>query len=321
MKKTAIFIAASLAVAATLALGFAKSRNGLEIAKVVRGTAITAVYATGTVEPVEQAEIASDRTRRVVMYFKDEGAAVSKGEKLVQLEDEAEKANLDSTTARVKFLKSELERKQKLLKDGYATRREVEDLNRDLDENLAKADSLQHEIDRLALTSPLDGIILRREVEPGEIADPGKGIIWVGKPFPKRISAEVDEEDIGIVQTGQNVLIKADAFPDSTLEGKISEITPKGDSVNKVFRARISLPDETPLKVGMTTEVNIIAEKDDNALIIPSSSVSNSMVWKKEGRGFVKTPVKTSPAQENTLKLISGLNEGDEVLKNFQQKK
>ena len=80
------------------------------------------------------------------------------------------------------------------------------------------------------------------------------------------VTAEVDEEDIARCRPGQQAVIKADAFPGRVLKGQVNEITPLGDPLNKSYRVRVALPDDTPLHLGMTTELNIIVSEQPNAL-------------------------------------------------------
>jgi hypothetical protein len=69
-----------------------------------------------------------------------------------------------------------------------------------------------------------------------------------------RITAE--EEDISSVSRGQKVLVHADAFPGRIFEGRVTEIRPKGGPVARSFRVRISLPQDTPLMIGVIADTN-----------------------------------------------------------------
>ncbi len=306
-----------LLIIAALAAGiyfYSRPRLSADTVEATRGQAVRAVYATGVVEPVEWAMLSADKTRRVTAILKDEGAVVQAGDPLVQLDDSVEESQESDARARVKFAGDDLARKRKLLAGGATFKRSVEEAEREHAQAEATLEAAQRERARLLLKAPMAGMVLRREVEPGETIQAGEAAMWVGKPVPLRITAEVDEEDIGIVKLGQQALIKADAFPGQALEGKITEITPKGDPVNKVFRARVGLADNTPLKIGMTTEVNIITEVVENALLIPVASESAGQVW-KPGRKPEPVPVKIGIRGENQLQVLEGLSEGDIILR------
>ena len=148
-------------------------------------------------------------------------------------------------------------------------------------------------LDDYTITAPMDGVVLRRDGEVGEIAEAGQILFRVGVPKPLQVVAEVNEEDIPRVAVGQTVLLRTDAFPDRRLEGKVREITPMGDAVAKTYRIRIALPDDTPLQLGMSVEANVVTrEKADALLSRPMrcratrcSSIDGDRVAQAAGRG------------------------------------
>ena len=136
-------------------------------------------------------------------------------------------------------------------------------------------------IEHLMLRAPMDGTILRRDGEVGEVVDSGQVLFWVGRPVPLWIIAEVDEKDIPLVTVDQKTLVKADAFPSQELWGSVSQITPKGDPVNKSYRVRIRLPEYSPLRIGMTTEVNIVVAEKTDTLLVPAAAAGPRWVDKQ----------------------------------------
>jgi RND family efflux transporter MFP subunit len=164
------------------------------------------------------------------------------------------------------------------------------------------------------LRSPMDGTVLRRDGEVGETARPEDVLFWIGRDSPLRIEAEVDEEDIPLVTVGQPALIKADAFSGRILDGKVADITPKGDPVNKSYRVRIGLPPETPLMIGMTVESNIVVRREDAALLVPQGALSGGHVFVLvEGRA-VRRAVVMGVVGQGVVEIRDGLAEGDTVV-------
>lgn len=282
---------------------------------VARDTVVHAVYATGTVEPVYWAQLAPYKTARLMEIVHYEGDKITKGDVIARMENRAEKQRLAEAKASLDFAQKELERNAVLIEQQAISRREFEDTQRRQREAAAQVRSLQHAVDDLTLITPVDGVVLRRDIELGEVAEAGKTIFWVGQPIPLRITADVDEEDIAQVSFGQKALIKADAFEGRVFEGTVSEITPKGDPINKVFRVRIRLPDDTPLLTGMTTEVNILTKTVNNALVIPATSEAGGFAWRVDGARPLKTEVRTGVRSETMVEVTEGLKEGDLVLR------
>lgn len=309
-----MFPLAALGLAlAALALWRWHSFNHHETVTSKRGAAVQAVYATGEVEPVYWADVATQVPGRVIAVWAQDGQEVKKGDILAQLDDTVEASQLHEFIARLDYLEKERKRLEQLSKRDVASRRAYEQVVSDYNAVQAQITAQTHVIERMRVTAPLDGVILRRDVEPGEVVTLSDSIFWVGKLKPLRITAEVDEEDIPLVKTGQKALIKADAFADQPVEGMVGDITPKGDPVNKNFRVRIALPGHSPLMIGMTVEVNIITREEKNALLVPASSVIEDHVWIQDRHAIRKRKIKTGIRNDQYVQILDGLS-GNETL-------
>jgi RND family efflux transporter MFP subunit len=159
----------------------------------------------------------------------------------------------------------------------------------------------------------MDGLVLRRDGEIGEIAETGQILFRVGVPKPLQVVAEVNEEDIPRVAVGQTALLRTDAFAGRRLEGKVHEITPMGDSVAKTYRIRIALPDDTPLHVGMSVEANVVTRQKDNALLIPADAVQGRQVLVIDGNRIRLRQVEIGVRGTRNVEVVSGLREGERI--------
>jgi RND family efflux transporter MFP subunit len=163
------------------------------------------------------------------------------------------------------------------------------------------------------IRAPMDGVVLRKDGEIGAVVKAGDAICWIGQAKPLRVTADIDEEDAPRLMLGQQALITADAFPDRVIEGQVNEITPMGDPINKSYRARISLPDDSPLLFGMTTEVNIIVRHVDDAILVPLDALKAGAVWSVVDGTAHRIAVKAGVYGDNNVEIRDGLK-GDEVL-------
>jgi RND family efflux transporter MFP subunit len=244
-----------------------------------RGPAVEAVYATGTVEPVRWAKIASTETGRIVAYPAVEGQAVQAGEILVRLDDIKARAQVRELEVRVDFLERDLKRYAALVKSSTVSRQAYERVQSDLDQARASLVVARQRLADLTIVAPLDGIVLRKDGEVGEVVKSDDVLLWVGRDRPYWITAEVDEEDVPRVKPGQRTLISADAYPDEVFDGTVAEITPMGDPINKNYRVRVLLPTDSPLLVGMTVEANIVVRVHEDALLVPEAAVVGDVLW------------------------------------------
>ena len=159
----------------------------------------------------------------------------------------------------------------------------------------------------------MNGVVLRRDGEIGEIAEAGQILFRVGVPLPLQVVAEVNEEDIPRVALKQTVLFRTDAFPDRRLEGTVREITPMGDVVAKTYRIKVALPDDTPLKPGMSVEANIVTRERPDALLVPAGAVQGNAVFVIDGNRARKREVKIGIRGTRAVEVLDGLKEGERV--------
>jgi RND family efflux transporter MFP subunit len=308
-------VALALAVAAAALLAWWWAGRGLEVttAAPVRGTAVEIVYATGAVEPVRWAKVASLVRDRIVDLCYCEGKTVAKGDVLVRLDDREPKAQLQELRAREDFAKREMARVTSLLDRGFATTQAFERMSTDLRQVQALISLQLEKLVEYTITSPMDGVVLRRDGEIGEIADVGQILFRVGVPKPLQVVAEVNEEDIPRVVVGQAVLLRTDAFAGRRLDGTVHEITPMGDAVAKTYRIRIALPDDTPLHVGMSVEANVIAREKKDALLVPADAVQGQQVLVLDGDRLRRRKVEIGIRGTRNVEILSGLGEGERV--------
>ncbi len=164
------------------------------------------------------------------------------------------------------------------------------------------------------MVSPVSGTVLRQDGEPGEVMQPGQIMFWVGEPKPLRVTAEIDEEDIVRLSLNQKALLKADAFPGQALVSSVAEITPKGDPVNKTYRVRLALPDDSRLLIGMTVEVNVIVRETPDALLVPALALDGAHVWVIKDGQAEKRAVKIGVKGAREGEILEGVAEGEMVI-------
>ena len=278
-----------------------------------RGTAVEIVYATGGVEPVRWAKVASVIRDRIIEICDCEGQAVKKGDVLARLDDREVQAGLKELKAREAFLQREMSRVTELIARGAATTQAHERAGMDLQTVQGLISVQTEKIGDYTIVAPMDGIVLRRDGEIGEIAEAGQILFRVGVPKPLQVVAEVNEEDIPRVALKQTVLFRTDAFPDRRLEGTVREITPMGDVNAKTYRIKAALPDDTPLKPGMSVEANIITREKPNALLIPTDALQGEAVFVIDGNRVRKRVIKIGIKGTRMTEVLSGLNDGERV--------
>lgn len=311
---------AAAVVVAVLALAAAwwAWGRGAEVKTVspVVGDAAEVVYATGIVEPVTWAKVSALQRKRIVELCHCEGRRVKKGDVLARLDDSAERAVLRELEARLERVKEEAERLKILLTRNATTRTGYEEKLTQVREYEARVAAQKDRIDDLALKSPIDGIVLRRDGEVGEMAGTGANdvLLWVGQPKPLQVVAEVNEDDILKVTPGQKSLLRHEGSTGTPLTATVDRITPKGDPQTKTFRVYLTLPDDTPLKIGMSVEANIIVREAKGALLLPAEAIADNAVQVVANGRIERRTVKVGIRGTRMVEITDGVKMGDVVV-------
>jgi RND family efflux transporter MFP subunit len=314
LKKFGLYVIAILIIVAVIVVLTLRSLTPVQTSPIVRGPAVEAVYATGIVEPVLWAKVGPKSTGRIAEIMSHEGDTVKRGTVLARLDDREARANTKQLAAREEFLRDEEKRYQELFAKQLISRQVYEKAVSDHEQALESLNAARQALSDLTLVSPLAGKVLRQDGQAGEVVTNTSVLFWVGESDRLWVVADVDEEDIPRIRLKQRVLIKADAFAGRTLEGTVVEITPKGDPVNKTYRVRIGLTAGTPLKIGMTTEVNIIVSEAQDTLLAPASAVVDGHVWRVQNGRAIRRDIKTGILGDQKIQILSGVEAGDKVI-------
>lgn len=283
-----------------------------------RGPAVEAVYGSGIVEPEVMVAIGPKVSGRLQELAVDEGDAVRKDAVLARLDGRDLAATVAEWESRVRFGEAEFRRIEALSRRRLAAATDLDRARNELATASAARDRVREQLADMTLRAPDDGVILRREGEIGQLQRPGDTLFWFSCCGGLRVSAEIDEEDIPSVQPGQRVLIAADAFPERVFDGTVSEITPKGDPVARSFRVRIALPADTPLRVGMTADCNIIVAERADALLVPATAIAGDKLWVIRDGRLAEQAVTLGAGRDGLVEIRAGLAADDMVVSHFR---
>jgi HlyD family secretion protein len=279
---------------------------------------------------------------------------------LKSAEADFERAKVDAEGPDVPLLKRAYERAVGMAKEGVVSASALDDAQRNYDmavnkQNVAKAQvivlkakiaqaqaevardranlkQLEEQLSYTDIESPIDGIVLSRDVEMGDavssilvLGSAATLVMTLGDTSEVYVKGKVDESDIGKVYLGQPARIKVESFKDKTFNGKVTKISPMGVEKDNVttFEVRVSINNPGgELKAEMTANAEVILDEHKNVLQIPEGSI----MYDKDKKASVEIP--DSKAKDGKRKiavnigisngakteLLGGLKEGDEVV-------
>jgi HlyD family secretion protein len=343
-----------------------------KLAAVEKGNLARSVVATGKIQPLTRVEIKSKASGIVKRLFVDYGDRVKEGQVLAELDREQleaavreARANLIAAQASYErnrieaegpdlpFLKSSLERSRKLYADGLIAPSLLEDADKayqmglnkqtaaksqaavaraEVEKARASLERFETDLKYATITSPMDGLVLSRDVEVGDavssilvLGSQATLVMRLGDVSEVYVLGKVDEADIGKVFLGQRARIVVESFKDKSFEGKVTKISPLGVEKDNVttFEVRVSIQNPGgELKANMTANAEVILEEKKNVLMVPESAVvydkdrkpSLEVPDPKADNGRRKVAVKLGISNGVKTEVADGLKEGDKVV-------
>ncbi|MGE4410719.1 MAG: efflux RND transporter periplasmic adaptor subunit [Sphingobium sp.] len=285
----------------------------IAVARAHRGEAVGLVYATGFVEPTQPVSVIARLTAPVTAIYAAEGDRVRRGQPLVRLDDGDLRNTLDEARAQSRGASLTEQRSVALYKQGWATKASRDSAVATAEAARAAERAAGAKLGQYVIRAGIDGIVIKRDVEPGDLATPTRVLMQLGDPARTRITATIDERDISRIHAGQKALLSSDAWPDRIVNGHVTMVTPTGNPNERAFRARLAIDDKAELPMGMTLEVNIISRRVANAVLIPTSALDNGHVWLvKDGR-LHRQQVRTGISGTRETQILSGLADGAQI--------
>lgn len=271
-----------------------------------------------------------------------------------------ERAKVDAEGPDVPMNKRAYDRAQSMAKDGVVSASALDDAQKNYDmsvnkQNVAKAQvtvlkakiaqaqaqvaqdqanlkQLEEQLSYTDIVSPMNGIVLSRDVEVGDavssilvLGSSATLVMTIGDTSEVYVKGKVDESDIGKVYLGQPARIKVESFKDKTFNGKVTKISPMGVEKDNVttFEVRVSINNPGgELKAEMTANAEIILDEHKNVLQIPEGAIMYDKDKKasveipdpKAKDGKKKIPVEIGISNGAKTELLKGLKEGDQVV-------
>src|SRR5262249_40496255 len=280
----------------------------LTTAAVTRGSLVSVVSATGTLQPVTTVQVGSQVSAIVESLSADFNSIVRKGQRLAKLDQstflstlEQARANLagaqadadrlrvaktaaDAALARAQELAArDLLPAQDLQAATTAARTaaaQVTGAGAKVEQAKSAVETAQVNLDKTVITSPIDGVVTARNVDVGQTVSASFSaptlFVIAADLSAMRLSASVDESDVGQVAAGQSVSFRVDAYPSETFYGRVSQIRLDPATLNNVvtYAAMIDAPNpELKLKPGMTATATIEVARRDDVLRVPSAAL------------------------------------------------
>ena len=186
----------------------------------------------------------------------------------------------------------------------------------------AASAAAQARLKQTAVLAPADARVLTRQVEPGQIVQPGKALMALALAGPTQLLAQVDERFLDQLQPGQSAMVVADAFAGQRFAAKVLSIAPSVDAQRGAIEVKFALDQQAPafLREDMTLSVEVETGRRARALVLPlralrtQASLESATVLVLDGGRAQQRQVRLGLRTLSAVEVLEGLSEGDEVL-------
>lgn len=364
--KKIILIAVAVVVVAGAGIWFfagspAKHKVTYATANVSKGDISNSVTATGTIEPVTEVEVGTQVSGIIDKIYVDYNSVVTKGQLIAEMdratlqsELASQQATYDGAKAEYEYQKKNYERSKGLHEKSLISDTDFEQAlynyqkaKSSYDSSKASLAKAERNLAYATITSPIDGVVISRDVEAGQTVASGfetPTLFTIAADLTQmQVVADVDEADIGDVEEGQRVSFTVDAYPNDVFEGKVTQIrlgatssSSSTTSTTTVVTYEVVISAHNPdlkLKPRLTANITIYTLDKQGVLSVPAKALrftpavplvgANAVVkdcegehkvWTREGDTFTAHPVSIGISNGIVTEITGGINEGTQIV-------
>ena len=292
----------------------------VEVAPVVRGSIARSVTVSGVIEPIRTVGVNSQLSGALLSIHAEEGDRVAAGEPLARLDDREIRAQLAAAEASFEVADAAFRRAEQLRENQIITQAEYE---RDRTARAAarsQLDQLRARAGYAVVAAPIGGIVTEKRVEAGDVVGNQTRLFTVADVSTLVVRVGVSELDVVELSPGDRVAVALDAYPGRTFGGQVRRVFPSGDPTTRLVPVEVALDsdDAAVSRPGFLARVTFALNARSDVLLIPGNAIvsgsgSQSVFLVQDGRA-IRRSVGTGLTSEGRIEVVSGLEEGDQVV-------
>ena len=301
-----------------------------EAEKVKKENALTF---SGDVKAYEESVVSARVAGRVSQVVVENGDAVAAGQPLVLLENteftnllSINQATLKKAEANLASVKANHERFIQLFQSGAVSRKDLDDVETGLKVAEAEAASAaaavanaQESLRNATVVSPLNGVVLNRTVNVGQVLSPGAPLMAVEDISSIYVLVNVEQKDLAKMKPGLPAEVTLDTYGDRKFNGVVEIINPAANKAARVFETKIRINNgEQLLKPGMFARVTIKTGETEDVFAVPQNALTSNQglyyIFWAEGDQAKRQQVEIGQVIDQLVEIKSGLSTGQKVI-------
>jgi multidrug resistance efflux pump len=173
------------------------------------------------------------------------------------------------------------------------------------------------QMENAAITSPVDGVVISRNINTGELAVTGAQLVTVMENGAYKLKGTVPQSALPLISVGQSINVTVDIYPSQKFEGKISMIAPMAVSTGEYFPIEVTIPSAEVLKAGLSAHASLEVQSQER-VCVPSNAVisesGQSYVFVYDNGTAKKTAVTAGLSDGTLTEILEGLSSDAQVI-------
>lgn len=271
--------------------------------------------------PLQQAEVGSKVLGYVDAVLVDRGDPVKKRQLLALVRPSDLPDQLEAARSSYELAKANKDRAEKLAPTGVVSQQELQAAAAAYASATAQMGALGVRIGETRITSPLDGVVSARRLDPGALVGPASGtgsLLTVERIDVLRIFIPVNERDVAHLKVGQEARVELDAMPGRSYGGQVVRISPAFDPVTRTLDAEVHVKNPGELRSGMYGRGAIVTETHKDALVAPVAAIQitsgRTYAYVVKGDRVKRVELTVGVDGGDWLEIVGGLKRGDEIV-------
>ena len=325
--------------------GFPRVPMTVELGTAKRGDVAAHLTVVGNLIGLQTVDVAPRTAGRLLSVNVQLGDPVRRGQVLAKVEDreiveqvraaeasqEVAKATIRQREADLNVSQLNFDRSKNLFSRGLLAKQALDDAESryiasvaqldlskaQLSQNDARLQELRINLQNTTVSSPVDGFVGKRNVDPGAMVNTNTAIASVVDISRLKLVVNVVEKDLRMVTAGDVGIVEVDAYPGEKFNGRIARVAPVLDPATRTASIEIEVPNgDARLKPGMYARISLTVEERKNALVAPKNAVidfeDKRGVWMpNDEKRATFVPVMLGIEGTNDIEIVGGLKEGD----------
>lgn len=357
-KKGKITLAVTVLLVAVTGMAFSKRSKAIQaptppsaarvevVAAAVRPLLLQGFESNSTLEAPEDVTLTPKVAGRLMQVKVKTGQQVRKGQVLAVLDRRDQDAQVGALSAQVEVSRAgvaqaraeldsalrERDRYTRLLKEGYATKQELDSRETAYQSALAAYDRARASVSQaqanlqaqsvnrseFTLVAPIDGVVLDDfSLTPGTLLSTATPVVRIANVNRVKAVLQVPEVQASAVAVGMKARITAESLAGEAVEGRVSVVRPYVDPSTRTVQVEVSVDNKAlgyRLKPGMFARVFLVEKSAENALVVPGDSIVDGKLFVVRDGKAVQASVRTGLILPEVVQVVSGVSSGDLVV-------